>query len=301
MSNNLMEDLIEFLKAANLSTYEINAYIALLKSHDLLTAREISSKSKVPSGRIYEILDELHNKGMIEIQDSRPKKFRAVALNRAFYNLISHQTSEDKRKTKYLFQQAKILESNLYKSDLFVKKEPSKIFWETVYETQSILNLYYKYCSESQEEILMNDFLNKNTIKILPYANDIFLPIVNALNRGVRVKILWSFEYDNRSLSEDDKSKNSAIFDKVKIKLKELFGLSTELHGFKMKFIYKKIPTYYDIFDKKRVIFKLQNPLNPWQIFACMNVLDPNLAEKLREKFLNIWLFEAIGNGLQKV
>ena len=63
MSKTLMEDLKEFLNDANLSTYEVNAYLALLTSSksNPPTAKEISSVSAVPSGRIYEILEDLNN------------------------------------------------------------------------------------------------------------------------------------------------------------------------------------------------------------------------------------------------
>lgn len=66
------------------------------------------------------------------------------------------------------------------------------------------------------------------------------------------------------------------------------------MDGLEMKLIHKKIPTYYDIFDKKRIMIKLQNPLNPFRIFASLNILDPNLAKELKKKFLSIWLFESI-------
>ena len=80
MPNDLMEDLSNFLNDANLSTYEVNAYIALLTSSrtNSPTAKEISFKSNVPGGRIYEVLEDLSSKGMVEIIDSRPKKFRAI-------------------------------------------------------------------------------------------------------------------------------------------------------------------------------------------------------------------------------
>ena len=71
------------------------------------------------------------------------------------------------------------------------------------------------------------------------------------------------------------------------------FGLTPEIDGFEMRYLYRKIPTYYDIFDNSRVLIKLQNPLIPTQIFACMNVLDPILAQELANKYNNIWLFES--------
>ncbi len=61
-----------------------------------------------------------------------------------------------------------------------------------------------------------------------------------------------------------------------------------------MRFIQKRIPTFYDIFDNNRILIKLQNPFKPWQIFACLNVLYPVLAHDLTEKYENMWLFDAI-------
>ena len=79
MSDNLIDDLIEFLKNANLTTYEINVYITLLNS-STLTAREISIKSNVPYGRIYDILEELKSKGMIDIFETRPKTCKSFSF-----------------------------------------------------------------------------------------------------------------------------------------------------------------------------------------------------------------------------
>jgi len=266
--------------------------MTLLISNNL-TAREISEKSHVPIGRIYEILEGLNEKGMIETQDSRPKIYRAKSFNLAFKNIISYINNLTKRKVSYLIDQAKILESDLYNSSLFVKKDPSRIFWQTAYGLDSIISMYAKHYHELQEELLFNDFIDENTIKVLPFTKKFFVGIINALNRGVNVKILWSFEHDTRPLSEERKKRNLELYGKVLAKLKELYGLSNKIDKLEMKFINKRIPTNYDIFDKKRVFIKLQNPLKPSQIFACMNVLDPNLAEKLREKFNQTWLFEA--------
>ncbi|MFX1365796.1 MAG: TrmB family transcriptional regulator [Promethearchaeota archaeon] len=296
MSKTLMEELKEFLNEASLSTYEINAYIVLLTSSKTNppTAKEISSESTVPSGRIYEILDDLNKKGLIEIVESRPKKYRAISLNKGLDNLISFQSKESKRKIGYLYDRAKILESELYNSDVLIQKEPSKIFWSTVYGTKSILSLYVKLIDEAKEEIILNEFINKNTLKILPYAKLIYNALKEALNRGVKLRDLWSFEYDNRPLTKEQKEENAKIFDELKKIQNELYGLSPELPGCNMKYIYQRSPTLFDIFDKKRIMFKLQNPIKPYQIFACMNVVDPNLANDLREKFLSMWTFDAI-------
>ncbi len=296
MPKDLMEDLKELLNDANLSTYEINAYIALLSSSKTNppTAKEISLDSKVPSGRIYEVLEDLEKKGVIEIIDSRPKKYKAISLNKALDNLIGFQSKESKRKIGYLYDRAKFLESELYESEILFSREPSKIFWSTIYGTKSIISSYAAYINEATEEIILNEFINKSTLKVIPHAKLIYEPLRKAVDRGVRVKDLWCFEYDDRPLTNEHKKENAKIFCKLKILQEDLYGLSTNLHEFEMKYINQRTTTYFDIFDKKRVIFKLQNPLKPYQIFACMNVIDPSLAEELRNKFLSMWTFEAL-------
>jgi len=215
-------------------------------------------------------------------------------LNKALSNLIDFQSKESKRKIRYLYDRAKILESELYDSDILLRREPSKIFWSTIYGTKSILSLYTKYIDEAKEEIIFNEFINKSTLKILPYAKMIYLPLKNAIDRGVAVKDLWCFEYDERPLTTELKIENVKMFKDLKKHQEEFYGLSTSLPGFEMKYINHRTPTYFDIFDGKRILFKLQNPLKPYQIFACMNVVDPNLAEELRKKFLSMWTFEAL-------
>jgi len=296
MSKDLMEDLRELLNDANFSTYEINAYITLISSSNINppTAKEISLESGVPSGRIYEVLEDLEKKGVIEIIDSRPKKYKAISLNKALNNLIGFQAKESKRKIGYLYDRAKILESELYDSEALIRREPSKIFWSTIYGTKSILASYATYINEAQEEIILNEFINKGTLKVIPHAKLIYEPLRNAVDRGVIVKDLWCFEYDTRPLTNEQKKENSEVFQDLKKLQDELYGLSTNIHEFNMKYINHKTTTYFDIFDKKRVIFKLQNPLKPYQIFACMNVIDPSLAEELRDKFLSMWTFEAL-------
>jgi len=296
MSKDLMEDIKELLNDANLSTYEISAYIVLLSSSKTNppTAKEISSESSVPSGRIYEVLDDLKNKGLIEIIESRPKKYKALSLNKALENLLNFQSKESKRKIDYLYNRAKKLEFKLYDSDVLFRKEPSKIFWSTIYGRKSILSLYAKYINDTTDEIIFNEFINKSTLKILPYAKMIYIPLKNALDRGVTVKELWCFEYDERPLTSELKEENVKTFKDLKRHQEEFYGLSTNLTGFKMKYINHRTPTYFDIFDRKRILFKLQNPLKPYQIYACMNIVDPNLAEELRNKFLSMWTFEAL-------
>ncbi|MFW9874430.1 MAG: TrmB family transcriptional regulator [Candidatus Thorarchaeota archaeon] len=293
MSDQITQELMEFLRSAELSNYEIKTYMTLLKSNRL-TARELSDKSKVPTGRIYEILDSLKEKGMIEIQDSRPKIYKAMTFNEASLNIISHLKNNQQRKVSFLINHAKQLETKINAMNFPINKNSSKIFWSTAYGWHSIFELYIKRFNSLKENLLMTGFLNENTLKILPQAKDFYKGILIALNRGIQIKYLWSFEFDERPLSEEQKTRNELLFKKITKKLKDLFNISSKINEFEMKYTQKRIPTFYDIFDNNRVLIKLQNPIKPWQIFACLNVLDPVLAHELKEKYENIWLFDAI-------
>ena len=297
MSNDIMEDLREFLNDANLSTYEINAYIALLISSRINnpTAKEISFKSNVPIGRIYEVLEDLNSKGMIEIIESKPKKFLAISINKVLDNLLNFRIKENKRKLDYLFDRAKLIESEVFNSEILINKDPTRLFWSTIFGTQSILSVYIKFINESETELLFNDFVNRHTLKILKFGKLIFEPIREAVERGVNVKSLWSFQYDDRHLTEENKVKTSEEFKTIVESHEKSFGLSNDLDGYEMKYVHKRIPTLYDIIDRKRVMLKLLNPLKPTQVFSCLNVQDLTLAEELRKKFLRIWELEAFG------
>jgi sugar-specific transcriptional regulator TrmB len=57
-----------------LTTYEIDAYLALLESGQM-TAMEISKKGKVPYSKVYEVLNSLKDKGWIKCMESRPNRY----------------------------------------------------------------------------------------------------------------------------------------------------------------------------------------------------------------------------------
>jgi sugar-specific transcriptional regulator TrmB len=288
----ILEEIREFLRNAQLSNYEINAYITLITSKSL-TAKEISKDSGVPTGRIYEVLDELKNREMILMEDSRPKKYSAINFNIGFQRLINHLKIEERKKISSLIQQAKLLESRIAKSDLYIKQEQSPVFWSTAFGSWSILSLYNRELENVDVEFLATGFLNEKTLKVIKYGRDLYDGILNAVERGVRVRYLWSFEYDDRILVDEDYERINYLYNAAIEQLENMYNLSIDLRGFEMKFIERRLPTYYDIFDTNRVIIKLQNPLKPNHIYACMNVIDPELAKALRDKYLSLWTFEA--------
>jgi sugar-specific transcriptional regulator TrmB len=292
MDNALIEELEEFLKNLKVSSYGIASYMSLLPSNTF-TAREICKRSGVPGGRIYEVLEDLKEKGLIRIQESRPKKYVAIPPNIAFHSLISHLKEENQKNINLLINRAKNLETDLFKSNLLKKNDTSRVFWSTALGYYSIESLYINSIRELEEELLINVLIDKNTSKRITFLKRVFDEIFKALNRGIQIKFLCSFKNEEEQFSERTKINQIKLYNDLTEKFKNVYNLSSSTDGLEIRATFTNIPTYYDLFDKKRVILRLQNPLNPSDIFACLNVLDPKLALELRKKFLNIWLFNA--------
>ena len=72
-----MTSVVEKLRQVGLTEYEAKAYTALLNTH-LSTATKVSEKSGVPRTRIYQVLEQLQQKGWIHIISGVPLLFKAV-------------------------------------------------------------------------------------------------------------------------------------------------------------------------------------------------------------------------------
>ena len=86
---------VEQLKQFGLSTYAARTFVALA-TLDSGTAREVSKVSEVPRTRVYDAIDELHDKGLVDIQHARPKRFWAISsetASRTFEHELQQRTN----------------------------------------------------------------------------------------------------------------------------------------------------------------------------------------------------------------
>jgi HTH-type transcriptional regulator, sugar sensing transcriptional regulator len=69
---------LKALKQLGLTEYETQAYLALVDGGQM-AASVVSTKSKVPFSRIYDVLGRLHEKQFIQVQKGRPSMYIAKA------------------------------------------------------------------------------------------------------------------------------------------------------------------------------------------------------------------------------
>ena len=134
------------LEDFGLTEYQARVYLALLE-FDVATAGQIPSASKVPRTKIYGIMRQLHDKGLVQIVPETPLKYRAVP----FDHYLEKQIKEMREK-------AGELESNketLAKEFIFDLKKPEKQGkFEVLYGRRNVRDRLNKIYTVAKKEIL---------------------------------------------------------------------------------------------------------------------------------------------------
>lgn len=85
----------EQLEEFGLSAYAAQTFVALV-GLGTGTAKDVSQVSAVPRTRVYDAIDELHEQGLVDIQQSSPKEFWAISAgttSRKFEREMDYRTS----------------------------------------------------------------------------------------------------------------------------------------------------------------------------------------------------------------
>jgi len=82
------EQAVELLQQLGLKAYEAKSFVALARRQSG-TAKDISETSEVPRTRVYDAINVLESKGLVETQHSNPQVFRAVTIDEAVNTLQS--------------------------------------------------------------------------------------------------------------------------------------------------------------------------------------------------------------------
>jgi sugar-specific transcriptional regulator TrmB len=76
------DDAVEALKRFGLSTYEARVFVALQKL-EVGSASEIAEITDVPRSQVYGATDELEARGLIDVQQGTPTRYRPVGIEEA--------------------------------------------------------------------------------------------------------------------------------------------------------------------------------------------------------------------------
>ncbi|WP_436933514.1 TrmB family transcriptional regulator [Halovenus marina] len=157
------------LKALGLSTYAARTFVALVSLGEG-TAQDVSDTADVPRTRVYDAVDELQSHGLVDVQESSPKRFWA----------ISTETTARHFEQEYTYRVNALADA----LDTLAASERSteqRGVW-TVTGRDTVTERVVDFVNSAEEEVVymtIEDLLTEETIERLSVAS----------NRGVSIRL----------------------------------------------------------------------------------------------------------------
>ncbi len=160
---------IEQLEALGLSTYAARTFVALV-ALGTGTARDVSQVSDVPRTRVYDAIDELHGRGLVDVLQSSPKEFWAISAettSRSFEQQLEHRVDT--------------LRTALQEIEPVERRAEQRGVW-TVNGQAAVTNRVLEFFESADDEIVYM------TVEAL-LTDEIIDGLSEAYERGVRIKL----------------------------------------------------------------------------------------------------------------
>ncbi|QFU81332.1 TrmB family transcriptional regulator [Natronorubrum aibiense] len=94
-------DAVDAFERLGLTSYEAKVFIALHRLGSG-TARDVASVTDVPRSQVYSVAESLENRGLLEIQQSNPIRYRPVSIEEAQTTLKERFERERERAFEYV-------------------------------------------------------------------------------------------------------------------------------------------------------------------------------------------------------
>jgi len=266
----------QLLRNLGFNKYEAVAYLTTLKE-GIIDATELSRRSKIPMGKIYAVLENLENMGFIEVQHSRPKKYRAVETDIAFESYYIRKENEINRELDTFRETIDNIEDRL--SNFSSQTEKENNFWSAAMGTKEVMRLIKRAYQEAKKEICVVVPRRIKSIESEQFKDmfssmfhDALLPLIQ---KGISIKIIDSNPVLSASLKQLHESiKDELILQNV-AKYLEIRSLDTT-----HKFI---------LIDGHLVILEINDPINSDKTFGMIKIYNKTMSKELHNKFQELW------------
>lgn len=266
-----VRDLLKF----GLTEYQAKVFVGVLALSEA-TATELVSLIDVPKARIYQILNELLEMGLIRKKLGRPSRYLALRPDIALTNMLNWKKEKNRREVSLLDEIKKDLVLDLGK--LFGSTKPiekRKYFLEVIPAGEiSEIETKRMYGSAKKEICILTS--------VFEYLPRVLSELKNAGNRGVKIKILF---LDPKKLDERS----------GKIQ-REVIGILNDVKNINIKFS-EEMPLRGSVIDSKLVIFSIDEKKSlPFQKEVVISK-NENMARALGKYFDLAWkeLIEKMG------
>jgi sugar-specific transcriptional regulator TrmB len=260
------------LKELGLSNYETEAYLKVVEL-GIAEAGTICKETKIPFGRVYQELNSLAAKGLIEVQNTRPKRYTARKPRLAFKTLLQQKRENMEKQLQKTIEAASQIEEIISKKIPTAPKE--RTFWTTAVGIEEAVEMLKSNFEEAEKEIciILQHAYPQEECDFKGSEDTVAKEAIKAAERGVKIKALLNEEF---IITEMEYLKELGVIEKIMDKV--------EIRAMK-----NAIPSYFEVIDGEKVVLKVSNPQNPAQILAMMKIWDVKLAKEIREKFEEMW------------
>lgn len=256
------------LRDLGLSEYEANAYRSLLRI-GAATAKELSSASGVPMGRIYDVLGSIESQHLVRSQAaSRPKKYVAVEPETALNRLLEDRKRELQEKST---QYENVVDT--LARELDHPKAPEDGFWTAELGPAAALDLWLERIDAAQDTITLVSGTPASGFDLDDVSSQVFDRLAVAVERGVDVSVLLSSDLADCMPHDVNERYIDALADDPTYEVR----------------IGDSIDGNVTIIDGAEVCLEVSNPVQPGEAFATIDLQDREFAADVRAAFEESW------------
>lgn len=261
----IREELTNELQKLGLNRYQAKVYLALLERGSV-TVSEISKLSKVPRARTYDILENLLDIGLVVQKPGKYRKYSAVDFE-TFKQMLLQQNERQYTEQK----------DNIEKITLTIKREFESRLNENKYKDDPLeyieiiknpYQIHKKFmilCGEAKEEILM--FVKQPYSGTRQQIEQQLNQRAELLKKGIVIQGVYDFP-------EDEEER--------RLRLRTV-SLVTK-RGEQARII-KELPMKMAVFDERKVIIALEDPITGKLSLTTLIIEHRSLAKSLKVLF----------------
>lgn len=252
----IITELVDELKNIGFTKYESKAYIALTKD-GILSAPGISKSSGVPKSRVYDIINMLISKKMIEEFPGTPRKFKARTPDFVFNEIMNGREKNLQQMKEDIVTLKKKLNDLLETTE---KRyiETDNVLW-TVNGREAFHEKMVEMGNKAQKEILLliHSFARSSAIEQTLNA---------ARARGVKLKSITNLKQEN--------------FGRVKF----YSNIFEEIRNFN-----DELPLTVVIIDRKNCLYKMQYEVHGVMNYVGVYSENPGFIKAFLQYWNSLW------------
>lgn len=263
-SDRKIEGLLYSIQSLGLTEYESKAYLSLL-ALGTCDARQLCSNSQVPSSKIYAIMEKFELLGLVEVQQSKPARFKALDPLIGIDRLVRNKEKEILSiKDSLPLLQAE-LDSIFSKQDADTQGSP---FFNLQLGMKAHIQKHLPHLGGAKREIL--SYFESTCLRgARVYGHEVKQGIVgNIIRNNISSKVLFG---TNDKKLVGDFLKGLPHSSNIEVKR------TNQLHA------------PFHVIDSNSVIVVVDNPLFEDGRIASLHIVDKGLAKELGAGHMAMW------------